>query len=100
MAARTLYELLEHASLDEQDNTISIYDAGNIDKIGKTLTYADLFHIAKANALHLPRLEGVQSDSIILLHFDNHYDNIIWFWSVIAAGYVPAISPPLTHDLE
>ena len=27
-------------------------------------------------------------------------DSIRWFWAVIAAGYVPAISPPLTKDVD
>nr|P9WES4.1 RecName: Full=Nonribosomal peptide synthetase acyN; AltName: Full=Polyporic acid synthetase acyN [Ascocoryne sarcoides]UQS21311.1 AcyN [synthetic construct] len=100
MVARNLYELLEHAALDPQDNKISVYNPGNVDQVGKSLTYADLLNTAKTNALLLPQVKGIRPDSVILLHFDNHFDAIVWFWSVIAAGYVPAISTPFTNDPE
>ena len=40
-----------------------------------------------------------KGDCIFLLHFDNHKDGVEWFWSVIAAGYTPAISTPFANDL-
>ena len=53
---------------------------------------------AVAKAQLLQQLECQSTDSIVLLHFDNHQDNIEWFWAVIAAGYLPAISTPLAVD--
>lgn len=35
---------------------------------------------------------------IILLHLDSQQDYVVWFWSVIAAGAVPAVSTPLASD--
>jgi acyl-CoA synthetase (AMP-forming)/AMP-acid ligase II/thioesterase domain-containing protein len=35
---------------------------------------------------------------IVLTHFDSHYENILWFWSVIAAGGVGAIISPLSNE--
>lgn len=97
---RNLYQLLESAAADTADHGISIYTPGNVTKIGKRLRYRELLEVAKGNACLLPPVNLTKKDSVVLLHFDNHIDNIEWFWTVIAAGYVPAISTPFTNDLE
>jgi acyl-CoA synthetase (AMP-forming)/AMP-acid ligase II len=33
-----------------------------------------------------------------VLYFNNHRDNTVWFWSVIAAGGVPAVLSPLSSN--
>src|SRR5438034_11633334 len=35
----------------------------------------------------------------MLIHFDNHEQNIIWLWSVVVADYPPAISPAFVNNL-
>ncbi len=35
----------------------------------------------------------------VATYFDTHQENIIWFWSVVAAGGIPAILSPLANDL-
>ena len=42
----------------------------------------------------------VSSGSVILLHFDEHLDSILWFWTVVTLGCVPAMSTPFTQDVE
>jgi acyl-CoA synthetase (AMP-forming)/AMP-acid ligase II len=34
----------------------------------------------------------------IVLYFNTHRDNTIWFWSVVAAGGVPALLSPLSNN--
>lgn len=34
----------------------------------------------------------------MLLHFDQHSDNLDWFWATTLAGYLPAISTPFVND--
>ena len=40
----------------------------------------------------------ITPDTVVLLHFDNHLQNIQWLWAIVSAGYLPAISTPLSSD--
>ncbi|KAL8923090.1 MAG: hypothetical protein Q9208_004774 [Pyrenodesmia sp. 3 TL-2023] len=93
-----LSQLLEKAAADPADHGISVYPLGNTQTC-KHMSYAGLLELARANASLLPAANS-RSAQIVLLHFDNHFDNIEWFWSVLIAGYIPAISTPFTNDLE
>lgn len=33
-----------------------------------------------------------------MIYFDSHCDNILWFWSIVAAQGVPSILNPLAND--
>ena len=35
-----------------------------------------------------------------MIYFDEHMDNIVWFWSIAAAGGVPAILPSFATNLK
>ncbi|KAI4123069.1 MAG: hypothetical protein LQ338_005465 [Usnochroma carphineum] len=94
-----LYQLLEQAATDPAGHGISVYLPGNL-RSGKRVTYAGLLELARANASLLPPVDPNRDDQVVLLHFDNHFDNIEWFWSVLIAGYIPAISTPFTNDRE
>lgn len=50
------------------------------------------------NASSLRGSELVEKGQIALTYFDNHYDNVVWFWSVVAAGGIGAILSPLSHE--
>ena len=97
---RNLYQLLERASNDPSNHGIVIYNPGNTANASKIITYRELLETAKGNACLLPPVNLTKKDSVVLLHFDNHLDNIEWFWTVIAAGYTPAISTPFINNLE
>ena len=61
-------------------------------------SYGSLFEAAKDKARLIHHINGITPLSIILVHFDSHTDNIVWFWAVSLAGYLPAISTPLAND--
>jgi acyl-CoA synthetase (AMP-forming)/AMP-acid ligase II len=42
--------------------------------------------------------ETVTPQKCVVLYFNTHRDNTIWFWSVIAAGGVPAILSSLSSN--
>lgn len=67
---------------------------------GIRTTYCELLQRASAKAQLLNSIEGLSSGSVVLLHFDEHSDNIEWFWAVTLAGYVPAISTPFVNDID
>ena len=62
------------------------------------ITYRQLSDIAGEKARLLQHVSDIDASSIVLLHFDNHSDSIIWFWAATLAGYLPAISTPLVSD--
>lgn len=97
---RNLWQLLEKAAANKSNNGISIYSPGQINQIGLRLRYRDLQQSSAIKSQALSTIEGITSDSVILLHFDNHLDAISWFWAVTAAGLLPPISTPFTNDLE
>ncbi|MCJ1467234.1 hypothetical protein MMC07_005857 [Pseudocyphellaria aurata] len=97
MAAQNLYQILGNASKSEAG--INTYAPG-FQGPSTRVTYAQLLANAESDAQKILELDGVTSDSVILIHFDNHLDNIKWLWAVVAAGLVPAVSPPFTTDLE
>ncbi|KAL6713904.1 hypothetical protein ACLMJK_008398 [Lecanora helva] len=65
---------------------------------GIRTTYSQLWEVASEKAKLLHQIDGINTSSILLLHFDNHSDNILWFWAATLAGYLPAISTPLVND--
>ncbi|KAF2150322.1 putative polyketide synthase PksJ [Myriangium duriaei CBS 260.36] len=64
------------------------------------LTYRELRDIAAANARRLHQQHGVVPGQIMLVHFQTHRDNIIWFWTSILAGCHPAMSTPFVKQQE
>lgn len=69
-----------------------------VTECGRT-SYRELFEAANEKAQLIQYIDGIDTSSVLLLHFDNHRDNIVWFWAAILAGYLAAISTPLANDL-
>jgi acyl-CoA synthetase (AMP-forming)/AMP-acid ligase II len=40
----------------------------------------------------------VVPNQIVALYFDNHRENVIWFWTMIAAGAIPAVLQPFSNN--
>ena len=97
MAAQNLKDLLQHAEDSHDPCGIIAYPLGNTE-VGRKLTYGELRSQAEHNAQLLYRLDGFTEGSVILLHFGDHLDAIVWFWSVLYAGCVPAMSIPLSNN--
>lgn len=92
--------LLVRAAQVAPDKGIFIIPQGHTKSTPERITYARL--LQQAGVLgHLVRaIPVVKSDTVIILHLDNHRDNILWLWAIIAAGLVPAVSTPFTNDLD
>ncbi|KAK7961729.1 acetyl-CoA synthetase-like protein [Apiospora aurea] len=63
-----------------------------------TITYSELLTRANENAGLLLQAGIATKGEIVLLHLDPQQDYVLWFWSIIAAGAVPAVSTPLASD--
>ena len=99
MALNNLHDLLQLAAEDPRQNGITVYPTGGLDH-AITVSYSDLRERAIFNARVLTRLDRFSVGSVILLHFKNHLDGIIWFWSVLFSGCIPAMSTPFSNDLR
>ena len=91
--------LLEKAALSPR-GSISIFPSGCHSMTPTHWTYRQLLMYAKSKAKLIHQLPGITCDSVILLRFDNHKQSILWFWAVVLAGYLPAISPALVNDFD
>ena len=54
--------------------------------------------ILQSNAAKLRAGGIVTPQKCIVLYFDTHRANTIWYWSVVAAGGVPALLSPLSNN--
>ena len=61
------------------------------------ITYKYLLSLAEHRSKQLEKLESIDN-RVVLMHFADHFDNIIWFWAIVAAGAVPCLCP-LVKDL-
>ena len=94
----SLSQLIINAASGPAERGIDIHNAGNTSQI-TTISYRQLFDTASRNHVNLQTLAGGRRDAVFLLHFDNHADGLLWFWSVVLAGYTPALSPPFVHNV-
>lgn len=95
MEAQNLYQTCQKSSSYE---TGICFHSRDPQKAPERITYRELWDRAQQDASNIRRLYDVPSQTIFLLHFDRHIHSIRWFWAIIAAGYIPAIFPPLTKD--
>ena len=100
MTFSNLFGLLEEAARHQAHGGITFYTPGNIVEVAKRLTYKDLLQSAREKALLIRQIPRITSKTIFLLHLDNQFDGIEFFWSIVMAGFVPAISTPFVNDIE
>ncbi|GIZ42207.1 hypothetical protein CKM354_000548500 [Cercospora kikuchii] len=96
---QTLFDLLRQSAESGIDAGIVAYPLHNTIE-ARRVTYSQLFSECRRRASLLARQRCFTRGGIILLHFNDHLDNIIWFWSVLLAGCTPALSSPLPNDLD
>lgn len=52
----------------------------------------------KTNAAKLKAQGTVAQGQCVVLYFDTHRNNVIWFWSTVLAGGVPVMLSPLSNN--
>ncbi|KAE9374207.1 putative non-ribosomal peptide synthase-like protein [Stipitochalara longipes BDJ] len=62
------------------------------------LSYNTLSGTADERATHLHSHFNVDENNIILLHINDHYLAILYFWAIIAAGGIPCMSTQVSKD--
>ncbi|KAL8836162.1 MAG: hypothetical protein Q9170_003015 [Blastenia crenularia] len=64
------------------------------------LSYRGLHALVTQKASLLRRHPSISARKIVLIHFESHLENIIWFWASVRAGCVPALSTPLVRNTQ
>jgi acyl-CoA synthetase (AMP-forming)/AMP-acid ligase II/thioesterase domain-containing protein len=92
-----LTDVLELAS--RTDAGINLYTSTENNPELTRISYRELLAETKSKAdLLLHRIAPLTEKKVVLIHFDTHVDNITWFWAVVQAGLLPAISTPLSAN--
>ncbi|KAL1650009.1 putative NRPS-like protein biosynthetic cluster [Diplodia intermedia] len=94
---KTLLGLLERAARLWPNHGIAFKDQG-WNQRSNFVTYGELLREATTNAAKLREYGAVAPRQHIVLYFNTHHDNVVWFWSVVAAGGVPALLSPLSSN--
>ena len=90
-----LIELFKHAV--KSSSGIIAYPEGDLSQ-SEWLSYAELWQRSADNAGLLRHINGFYPGRIILIHFRNHLDNMVWFWAALLAGAIPAMSTPFVNN--
>lgn len=82
--------------------SVIAYPNGNVADTasGRSLSYKELRDLAQSNAALLRQTLNLKQGCLVLLHFRDHLDNIVWFWSVVYADCIPVMSTPFTDNIE
>ncbi|KAH4718502.1 hypothetical protein HBH78_027030 [Parastagonospora nodorum] len=94
---KTLLGLLQRAARAWPTHGIVFKDQG-WDQVSDFVTYVDLLRQAETNATKLRAHGTIKQKQCTVLYFNTHRENVIWFWSVVAAGGVPALLSPLSSN--
>lgn len=89
-----LRDLLQERSGSKEG--LTFYPLGNTSTPRK-LTYGELFRLAQENGKLLARVESFQEGHPVLIHLSDHWDVILWFWSVLLANGLPVLSTPFSN---
>ncbi|KAM5467370.1 putative NRPS-like protein biosynthetic cluster [Microsporum audouinii] len=89
-----LQDILKSVAASRKGSVIC-YPIGNTSKY-KEFSYLELYTQASHYGQILRAFPSFKEGHPILLHFDDHWDTIVWFWAVLLANGLPVLSPPFS----
>ena len=95
--ASTLLELLQNTAQHATGKKMILYSAA-LERGPVVLSYNTLSRTADERAMHLHSHFDIEENNIILLHMNDHYLSILYFWAIIAAGGIPCLSTQVSKD--
>ncbi|GAB1317859.1 Thioesterase domain [Madurella fahalii] len=73
------------------------YSLGSIASTPKRVSYNALYHESKKLSVRLSSLASFAEGRPVILHLDDHWDAVLWFWAVLLANGIPVLSSPLSN---
>lgn len=65
--------------------------------VPRQFSYLELYTQASHYSQILRALPGFADEQPVLLHLDEHWDTIVWFWAVLFANGLPVLSSPFSN---
>lgn len=94
---RNLWSLLQQTASTHPTKGINFREAGLSSEPTK-IRYGELLQQAADRGTALLELGLVECARPVIVYFERPKDIVLWTWSVIASGAIPAILPPLSND--
>ncbi|OTA98387.1 hypothetical protein M426DRAFT_326014 [Hypoxylon sp. CI-4A] len=90
-----IVDALKYAANHTAEGIVA-YQANNINnpKAAVNLSYRELLSLAETNAAKLKQKDLCKPGSVVIIHFDDSFDSIVWYWSVLLAGAIPSVTGP------
>ncbi|KAM7191680.1 acetyl-CoA synthetase-like protein [Rhypophila sp. PSN 637] len=95
-----LQDVLKARAESNPTRHLIFYPLGNTHLPLKRVSYGMLYDHARKNSCILTTQPSFAEGRPVLLHLDDHWDTIVWFWAVLLAGGIPVPSPPLSNVEE
>ncbi|KAK4116022.1 acetyl-CoA synthetase-like protein [Canariomyces notabilis] len=92
----TLEDLLRTRAAQHQSRGLLLYPPGNT-STPTSVSYAKLYASASKNAQAIRALASFGENKPVLLHVHDHFDTILWFWSIRLARGLPVLSTPFSN---
>ncbi len=96
---QNLWSLLQQAASAHPNKGISFREAG-LSSEPTRISYSELLQQAADRGTALLELGIVDRARPVIVFFKRPQDLVVWTWSVIASGAIPAILPPLSNHPE
>ncbi|KAI1377950.1 acetyl-CoA synthetase-like protein [Hypoxylon crocopeplum] len=98
---RRIQDVLLARAKSVPTRSLLFYSLGSTaSSIPKQVSYGMLYAVAEQKSQQLANLPGFGQGRPVLLHLDDHWDAIVWFWGVVLAQGVPVMSSPLSSVEE
>ncbi|PPJ61142.1 hypothetical protein CBER1_04151 [Cercospora berteroae] len=95
--ARRIIDLLKNAAESHAGNGF-LYLENGCNEPATRVAFPELYAQAKGNARRLIDAGLVTKGQKVVTYFDNHKQNVLWFWSVTAAGGICAVLNPVSNE--
>ncbi|KAM3425219.1 hypothetical protein BST61_g7174 [Cercospora zeina] len=92
-----IIDLLKNAAEKHAENGFLYLENGSNEPATR-VTFPELYAQAKNNARRLVDAGLVTKGQKVITYFDDHKQNVLWFWSVTAAGGICAVLNPVSNE--
>lgn len=91
-----ILEALRYAAAHTTEGILAYGADVSTPSAARTFSYKDLLQLAVSNAAKLQQkvASKVQPGSVVIVHFDNALESVIWYWSVLLTGAIPCMAGP------
>jgi acyl-CoA synthetase (AMP-forming)/AMP-acid ligase II/thioesterase domain-containing protein len=91
-----LQDILSAVATSGRQRCLRLYPLGNT-STPTEVSYTALHAQAQHNSLIVRSLTGFKEGRPVLLHTDDHWDTILWFWAILLANGLPVLSSPFSN---